>query len=312
MLPDTRLLAVKTLEVPTHLLVQGDAAAHQRQRGAADAGAVAQGALGRAELRDRRRLQGGIPVACLDILQAAAANVEAAVTCIQLTAEGGTDEGGRGRPAKGCSLASVVAEDIGTACIACIHNRTWRQRAARSLTGARGWANHFIRYPWSGGLQLLSVSKWQVAPEGGEEVDKRALLDRLKCSGLGTAVTAQEDRSNVDYMVKNRVRTGLSQSCVCFMESTGTKRWPGAREDVGWHCNAPSERICYHKQDTNIEGAPSLLEGEHLSDDVTGVPAQLLVLDGMPFPLKEADYKVQSVWGIDRYTRRWAALQASW
>ena len=45
----------------------------------------------------------------------------------------------------------------------------------------------------------------QVAPEGGEEVDKRALLDRLKCSGLGTAVTSPEDRSNVDYMVKNRV-----------------------------------------------------------------------------------------------------------
>jgi hypothetical protein len=48
-----------------------------------------------------------------------------------------------------------------------------------------------------------------VAPEGGEEVDKGALLDRLKCSGLGTAVTAQEDRSNVDYMVKNRVRAVL-------------------------------------------------------------------------------------------------------
>ena len=34
---------------------------------------------------------------------------------------------------------------------------------------------------------------------------------------------------------------------------------------------------------------------------------QLLVLDGMPYPLAEAEHKVQSVWGIDRYTRRWAS-----
>lgn len=59
--------------------------------------------------------------------------------------------------------------------------------------------------------QGVSIPNPQVAPEGGEEVDKRALLDRLKCSGLGTAITAQEDRSNVDYMVKNRVRALLSQ-----------------------------------------------------------------------------------------------------
>ena len=57
--------------------------------------------------------------------------------------------------------------------------------------------------------QGVSICKVQVAPEGGEEVDKRALLDRLKCSGLGTAVTSPEDRSNVDYMVKNRVCTVL-------------------------------------------------------------------------------------------------------
>lgn len=31
---------------------------------------------------------------------------------------------------------------------------------------------------------------------------------------------------------------------------------------------------------------------------------QLLVLDGMPYPLAEAEHRVQSVWGIDRYTRR--------
>lgn len=31
---------------------------------------------------------------------------------------------------------------------------------------------------------------------------------------------------------------------------------------------------------------------------------QLLIVDGMPYPLKDNQYKVQSVWGIDRYTRR--------
>ena len=50
-----------------------------------------------------------------------------------------------------------------------------------------------------------------------------------------------------------------------------------------------------------------MASGMH-AHDLYWCATQLLVLDGMPFPLKEADHKVQSVWGIDRYTRRWAGF----
>lgn len=46
----------------------------------------------------------------------------------------------------------------------------------------------------------------QVATEGGEEVDKRALLDRLRCEAA-TEKTSEGDRNNPDFMVEKGVRS---------------------------------------------------------------------------------------------------------
>lgn len=101
------------------------------------------------------------------------------------------------------------------------------------LTLTAGWPCQLTHVTFSARSNQISTSfrfvqhfNAQVAPEGGEEVDKRALLDRLKCCGLAENTSA-EDRVNVDYMVKHRVcgspgMTPLAQSPALILYTAGS------------------------------------------------------------------------------------------